>query len=105
MAFGTTQWISMNISWVAITKWHSLGSGPLLMPLIFVNDVPQELPNSPETWGDLLSTLDAQAAQRGVILSVTRFDGVEEPSFRDNVATARPLAGIRRIDVQTAVPA
>jgi hypothetical protein len=75
------------------------------MPAIFVNDVPQDVTNSPETWGDLLSTLDEQAAQLGVILSATRFDGVEEPSFREPHAVARPLAGIGRIDVETAVPA
>jgi hypothetical protein len=72
---------------------------------LFVNDSPQELANSAETWGDLLVSLDTQAAQRGVMLSGARFDGVDEPSFRDAAVAGRPLAGIRRIDVQTAVPA
>jgi hypothetical protein len=95
----------MNKSNIEDEQWHALGSPFLPMPSVFVNDVAQELPNSAETWGDLLNTLDADAAQRGVILSATRFDGVEEPAFRAATLTARPLAGFGRIDVQTAVPA
>jgi hypothetical protein len=74
------------------------------MALIFVNDVPQELENTPETWGDLLASLDQRAAQSGVILSAARFDGVDEPSFRDPSAMTRPLGQVARVDVKTAVP-
>ena len=75
------------------------------MPQIFVNDVPQELDTTPETWGDLLDRLDERAARSGVILSAARFDGVDEPSFREPAAIARPLAPVGRVEVQTAVPA
>jgi hypothetical protein len=75
------------------------------MALLYVNDVPQELEITPETWGDLLSSLDERAARSGVILSAARFDGVDEPAFRDPSATLRPLCEMGRVDVQTAVPA
>lgn len=75
------------------------------MPEIYVNDVPQELGIEPETWGDLLSALDERAARAGVMLSGARFDGVDEPAFRDAAVVARPLKDVRRVDVKMAVPA
>ena len=77
---------------------------PRAMPAIFVNDVERVIEAVPATWGDLLDRLDAEAARDGVVLSAARFDGVEEPAFRDKTVTARRLAGIGRIDVQTAIP-
>jgi hypothetical protein len=71
---------------------------------VFVDNVAHELDQSPETWGDLLTRLDERALDAGTILSETRFDGVEEPSFRDPVAVARPLDGINRVDVRTSPP-
>jgi hypothetical protein len=82
--------------------WASLKPGR--MPEIFVNDVPQELDVAPETWGDLLNRLDERAARSGVVLSAARFDGVEEPSFRDPDVTSRPLHAVARVEVRTAVP-
>ena len=72
------------------------------MTQIFVNDVPQELDPTPQTWGDLLETLDAEAARDGVFLSVARFDGVDEPAFREPTVTGRDLRGVGRVDVETA---
>lgn len=84
--------------------WHGSGSRQG-MPEIFVNDVPQELDPSPATWGELLDTLDAKAIHEGVVLSAARFDGVEEPAFREPAVIRRALSGIGRVDVETAVPA
>jgi hypothetical protein len=72
---------------------------------IYVNDAPQNFEIAPETWGDLLERLDAAAAADGRILSSARFDGVEEPSFREATAISRPLRGVARVDVETAQPA
>jgi hypothetical protein len=74
------------------------------MAAIYLNDVPQKFDNVPETWGDLLDRLDARVADSGVILSAARFDGVDEPSFREPSVTARPLSEVRRVDVETAMP-
>ena len=75
------------------------------MPQLYVNDAPQLIDFTPKTWGELLSRLDETAASDGVVLSAARFDGVDEPSFRDASVVARELAGLTRIDVETSVPA
>jgi hypothetical protein len=75
------------------------------MPQIYVNDTPQAFENAPKTWGELLESLDARAAESGVILSAARFDGVDEPSFREPSVISRSLSGLARVDVETAVPA
>ena len=72
---------------------------------IYLNDVPQQFDSPCKTWGDLLDILDVRASDAGVILSAARFDGVDEPSFRDPAAIARPLGTVRRVDVETAMPA
>ena len=74
------------------------------MPQIFVNDVLRPVEPPPATWGDLLASLDEQAAGQGVLLTIARFDGVEEPSFRDPAVTARRLSDMVRVDVETAAP-
>jgi hypothetical protein len=71
---------------------------------IYVNNVRQELVPSPTTWGELLDMLDAKAANDGTILSVARFDGVEEPSFREPDVVSRALNDVTRVEVKTAVP-
>jgi hypothetical protein len=82
-----------------------LAGSPTNMPEIYLNDVPQQFDNPFKTWGDLLNTLDVRASDAGVILSAARFDGVDEPSFREPAAIARPLGDVHRVDVETAVPA
>ena len=72
------------------------------MPQVFVNDVPQDLDQTLETWGDLLDVLDRTVARDGVILSAARFDGVEETAFREPDATNRDLCSVARVDVETA---
>lgn len=72
---------------------------------IFLNDIPQELGQEPTTWGELLDMLDIKAANDGKILSAARFDGVEEPAFREPNVIGRALIGVSRVDVETAVPA
>ena len=72
---------------------------------IFINDVPGRIETPPQTWGDLLVSLDEQVAGNGLLLTSARFDGVEEPSFRDAAVTARRLSDVNRVDVETAAPA
>ncbi len=71
---------------------------------IFVNEVPCPLGAAPQTWGDLLATLDDRAAGDGLLLTSARFDGVDEPSFREPEVTARRLNDVGRADVETATP-
>jgi hypothetical protein len=71
---------------------------------IFIDDAPGTIDPMPQTWGDLLGNLDEQAASQGLMLTSARFDGVEEPSFRDPAVTARRLSDVTRVDVGTAAP-
>lgn len=71
---------------------------------IFINDRPREFEAAPQTWGDLLVNLDEQVAGQGLLLASARFDGVDQPSFRDPDVTARRLSDIRRVDIETAAP-
>ena len=75
------------------------------MPQIYINDVPGEFAAIPQTWGDLLTTLDIQVAGDGLLLTAARFDGVDEPSFRDPAVTARRLDAVQRLDLETTAPA
>jgi hypothetical protein len=52
----------------------------------------------------LLARLDEQAAGEGLLLTSARFDGVDEPSFREPTVTARRLTEVERVDVETATP-
>lgn len=72
---------------------------------IFVNDLPCPVAAAPQTWGDLLANLDDQAAGAGLLLTGARFDGVDEPSFREPQVTARRLDDVARVDVETSTPA
>jgi hypothetical protein len=72
---------------------------------IFINDIPGQIDAPPPTWGDLLVSLDEQVAGNGLLLTSARFDGVEEPSFRDPAVTARRLSDVNRVDIETAPPA
>jgi hypothetical protein len=71
---------------------------------IFINDLPGQIDVTPQTWGDLLVSLDEEVARTGLVLTCARFDGVDEPSFRDAQVTARRLSDVRRVDVETATP-
>ena len=74
------------------------------MTEILINDVPGQIGVSPQTWGDLLVTLDEEVARTGLVLTCARFDGVDEPSFREAQVTARRLSDVRRVEVETATP-
>ena len=72
---------------------------------VFVNDLPHSIPMPMATWGELLANLDVEAAGQGLLLTHARFDGVDEPSFRESVVTSRRLGEFTRVDVETATPA
>ena len=71
---------------------------------IFINDVPGTIDALPQTWGDLLVNLEERVAGEGQMLTSARFDGVDEPSFRDPAVTARRLSDVRRVDIGTSAP-
>ena len=74
------------------------------MTSVYVDQVERLLNPAPETWGDLLDKLDADASRDGLLLTAARFDGVEIPAFRDPDMTARRLLTVGRVDIETAPP-
>lgn len=64
-----------------------------------VNDVAESLEFRPETWGALLRHLDRRLAGEGRVVTAVRFDGVDQPSFRDGDMSDLALGTIARIDV------
>jgi hypothetical protein len=55
-------------------------------------------------WGELLERLDTQCSVHGQVLTAVRFDGVDEPSFREPDQLSRPLAGLAVIEAESASP-
>ncbi|MGE0039812.1 MAG: hypothetical protein AB7H88_00740 [Vicinamibacterales bacterium] len=74
------------------------------MAKILVNDVEQSGVLSPATWGELLDQLDCELAPRGEVVTVARFDGVEEPSFRHGDLIARSLDAWKTVEVRSESP-
>ena len=70
------------------------------MASIHVNGVQQSEPAAGATWGSVIDALDTQLAAGDQIVTAVRFDGLDEPAFRDPEVMARPLAGMV-IEVET----
>ena len=74
------------------------------MATILVNDVARPVPNACETWGELLAELDRSLSERGHVVTGARFDGVDEPAFRDPGVASRPLEGLATVEVEVGTP-
>jgi hypothetical protein len=75
------------------------------MARLLVNDEPQTAGNAQETWGDLLAWVDRYSADRGLLVTAVRLDGVDEPSFRERGLSDRTLAAVGVIEIDVATPA
>jgi hypothetical protein len=71
---------------------------------IFVNDERQPTANDAKTWGNLLRAVDASCAARGQVVTVVRFDGVEQPAFRDAVLDPYDLGALATIEIEAVRP-
>jgi hypothetical protein len=60
--------------------------------------------NGAVAWGPLLAAIDETLGGQRIVTDV-RFDGIDEPAFRDPLILDRPLAGIAVIEVETGTPA
>jgi hypothetical protein len=69
------------------------------MAQCLINDRPESLDFGPKTWGELLHRLDARLASDRRVVTAVRFDGVDQPSFREPGTTVRALDAIARVDV------
>lgn len=69
------------------------------MAQCLVNERPTVLDFRPETWGELLRGLDRTLGAERRVVTAVRFDGVDQPSFREPAVALAALSGIARIDV------
>ncbi len=74
------------------------------MARILVNDVAQGVENTPRTWGELLQSLDRDLGEQGHLVTAARFDGVDEPSFRESACADREIEGFHTIEVDASTP-
>ena len=70
------------------------------MATCLVNDRPECTEIRPETWGALLRALDRRLETERRVVTAVRFDGVDQPSFREPEAASRSLAAVGRIEVE-----
>ncbi len=74
------------------------------MPRITVDGVEYCPAATPRSWGELLDEVDQVLDGRGLIVTDVRFDGLDEPAFRDGPAVERRLDGVAVVEVGTATP-
>jgi hypothetical protein len=74
------------------------------MATIVVNNTESTRTNDWETWGDLLDSLDADMSGSGRIVTAARFDGVDEPAFRDPATVGRRLDSVHVVEVESGTP-
>jgi hypothetical protein len=74
------------------------------MPRILVNGLEQTPGPACQHWGDLLEHLDGVVAGGGQVLTAVRFDGVDEPTFRDPAGARRSICGLQVIEAESLRP-
>jgi len=75
----------------------------VLMPSVLLNGQPVT-GTTATTWGALLELVDARVAPTGEIVATVRFDGVDEPGFREEAVIVRQLASDTIVEIETESP-
>lgn len=75
------------------------------MPRILLDEQPVAIDPTPSTWGELLGVLDAEFEARSLIVTDVRFDGLDEPAFREPDALGRQLAEMATVEVASGTAA
>ena len=74
------------------------------MTSLVVSGNEREVDHAWKTWGDLLAAVDRDLEGTGLIVTDTRFDGVDEPTFRSPALLQRSLEDLEEISVEAAEP-
>jgi hypothetical protein len=74
------------------------------MQRILMNGVEESTIAPCNHWGELLDYLDRSAAGAGKVLTAVRFDGVDQPSFRDPESAGRPLNTLVVVEAEAMAP-
>jgi hypothetical protein len=75
------------------------------MARLLLNGEAQTLEIARKTWGELLVWADRTAADRGLLVTAVRLDGVDEPSFREPHQAPRSLEAVALVEIDAASPA
>jgi hypothetical protein len=75
------------------------------MPRILLDGSDLALDVAPLTWGSVLGVIDEQLGQSGRIVTDVRFDGIDEPAFREPETIARPLQALATLEIFSGTPA
>lgn len=71
------------------------------MTTILVNEVEQTADSSLKTWGELLDRLESRVVPSGHVVTAVRFDGVDEPTFRNAAVMCRGLSDVAVLEVDS----
>jgi hypothetical protein len=74
------------------------------MPTVLLNGTTFADIDQARNWGPLLTAIDAHVAPSGEIVAAVRFDGVDEPGFREDAVLIRPLGHELIVEVETLSP-
>jgi hypothetical protein len=74
------------------------------MPRILLDGSDFKLSAAPLTWGHVLNAVDGRLAGDGRIVTDVRFDGVDEPAFREPDTLERPLESLATVEVVSGTP-
>jgi hypothetical protein len=75
------------------------------MSHVILNGAPYTIDPALGSWGDLLDDVDRNIAASGTIVGSVRFDGVDEPGFREPAILIRPLETDLIVEIDTESPA
>jgi hypothetical protein len=74
------------------------------MSHVILNGAPYTANPALGSWGDLLDEVDREIAASGTIVGSVRFDGVDEPGFREPAILIRPLETDLIVEIDTEAP-
>ena len=71
------------------------------MTRVVVDGIDQSSAADHKTWGELLATIEGDLADAGQVVTATRFDGVDTPTYRGSDHLVLPLGSFSSIEVDT----
>lgn len=72
------------------------------MTQIVLNGAERHTTNTYKTWGELLAEIERELQAAGQVVTATRFDGVDTPTYRDPLHLTRPLDALSSVEIDTA---
>ena len=71
------------------------------MTRVVVDGIDQSSAADHKTWGELLATIEGELAGAGQVVTASRFDGVDTPTYRGPDELVLPLGSFSSIEVDT----